>query len=180
MATNIASRLERIPPDRERVHLLESGASTFGRRVVVERCHYGNTALCSIAFLLLGPVIAALGAATPNINPHASATYIAGGAAELVLGVCLIVRLIVKCSNCGGISTSTGDYTNCFLFATLTLLFLVWCATVCSFCAALVFSGVDYTGDRREVSAIVLTCISLLLQIVFGASVCFWAGCQVD
>ena len=179
MATRVDSKLERIPPDQERTPLL---ASTSRRHAGLERCFHGTAALCAIAFLLLGPPIVALGIATPNINRHTSATYIAGGAAELALGVYLIVRLLSKCmcSHCRGISTSTSDYANCFLFGTLVFLFLVWCATVCSFCAALVLSGVNFTGDRREISAIAFTCVSLLLQLVFGASVCCWAGCQVD
>ena len=178
--------LERPSPDHERKSLVSSGASTSSqlsvsrRRAGVERCFYWTTVVCGIAFLFLGICILPLGIVASNWY---TGSYIAGGATESVLGVCLIVRLMLKCTKCPGVSTSlrnAGDTTSCVLFVALTLLFLVWCATVCSFCTALVLSAMNYGGDRTEVAAIVLSCVSLVLEFVFGGSVCCWAGCPMD
>ena len=177
--------LERVPPDSEqerRVLLEASGASATSRASVLSRRRGGvagkwfncTMALCGVPLLPLGASIIALGIVILNSNTTA---YVVGGAAELVLGACILLWLTFQCIKCPRRELFTGDTV---LFVALTVLFLVWCAVVCSLCAALVMSGLHYKGDERELAAIILSCVSLVLVFLFGGRVCCWAGCPAD
>lgn len=181
MATKCIDTLEELSPKHERRSLLASGESTSSRRsrTGVERCLIKWTdGLCSIAFLSLGACILSLGIVTSDLY---SGAYVAGGAAELLLGVCLLVRLLATCKKCSAGLSRNGDTTNCVLFIALAVLFLVWCTTVCCYCAAIVLSVLRYKeGDGRLVAAMALSAVSLVLEFVFGASVCYRMGCPAD
>lgn len=110
-----------------------------------------------------------------------SGAYIAGGAAELLLGVYLLVRLLATYKKCSAGLSRNGDTTSCVLFTALAVLFLVWCTTVCCYCAAIVLSALRYEdGDGRVVAAMTLSAVSLVLEFVYGASVCYRVGCPAD
>lgn len=185
MATDYISSLERNTPNEEKTSLLARRDRVSGRIGLftstpsrhgggLGRCIYWTTSFCGVAFILLGACTLSLGIV---ISKYRTSAYTAGGGAELVLGACLLLGLMLECSKCPRPAKSTGD---CVLFIALTLLFLLWCAAVCSYCVALVFSALNYNGDRRELSAILLSSLSLLLTLVFGGSVCCWAGCPAD
>ena len=183
MATNYIDSLERNPLDGEKTSLLARRGRIPGRIVFTStpgrrssglgRCIYCTTSFCAVAFFLLGACTVSLGIV---ISESRTSAYTAGGGAELVLGVCLLLGLMLQCFKCPK-TRATGD---CVLFAALTLLFLVWCAVVCSHCVGLVFSALNYSGDKLELTAIVLSCVSLLLAFLFGGGVCCWAGCPAD
>ena len=133
--------------------------------------------LSGIAFIVLGLVVLVLGVV---ISRWYTSAYVAGGAAEFVLGVCLLVRQVIKCIKWPAVSTSqrcVGYAMSCVQFSSLALLFLVWCTTALFLCIALIMSGMNYGG---EAGAIVLACVSLLFELVFGFSVCCWVGCAAD
>ena len=110
-----------------------------------------------------------------------SGAYIAGGAAELLLGVYLLVRLLATYKNVRQDFQETVNTTSCVLFTALAVLFLVWCTTVCCYCAAIVLSALRYEdGDGRVVAAMALSAVSLVLEFVYGASVCYRVGCPAD
>ena len=177
MATQCIDSLEELSPKHEKRSLLASGESTSSRRsrTGVEKWTDG---LCSVAFLSLGACILILGIVTSDLY---SGAYIAGGAAELLLGVCLLVRLLATSKKCSAGLSRNGDTTSCALFTALAVLFLVWCTTVCCYCAAIVLSVLRYKeGDGRLVAAMALSAVSLVLEFVFGASVCYRVGCPAD
>lgn len=178
MATRYLDSLEELSPKHERRSLLASGENTSSRSPSVERCFLWTDGLCSLAFLFLGACILSLGVVTSGLY---SGAYMAGGGAELLLGVCLLVRLLSTCKKCSGLSRNGGNTTSCVLFTALAVLFLVWCTTVCCYCAALVMSALQYKEENgRVIAAMSLSVVSLVLEFVFGASVCYRVGCPAD
>lgn len=180
MATNCIDTLENLSPQHERRSLLASGSSERStRRPRVERCFRWTNGLCGIAFLFLGICILSLGIVASD---QYSVAYIIGGATELLLGASLLVKLLITCKICPTEpSRNVKDTTSCVLFTALAFLFLVWCTTVCSYCAAIVLSGMKYKkGDSREIAAMTLSAMSLVLEFVYGAGVCYWVGCPTD
>jgi hypothetical protein len=188
MATNESAVLERMQREEERTALL-SGASISSRMSlsgvrrsgVVDKCYTFTTLLCAFAFPLLGTCIVILGAIIADFSSGAhvaGGAYVGGGTAELVLGACLILRLLFHL--CKLSRRSCGETTNCVLFLALTFAFLVWCGVAFSLCVAVVLNGLNYHEDWRETTAMVLSCISLVLVLVFGGSTCYWAGCPAD
>ena len=176
MATSGVDGLEKMESEGEKAPLLESGASQLSvstrRRVCLDRCFSLITILCAVLFPLLGASILALGAQDAGVVGGA---YVGGGTAELVLGVCLVLRLVYQL-----LRRTPGDTASCVLFAVLTFCFMVWCAVVCTLCAALVLNGLNYERNWRETAAMTLSSLSLVLVLVFGGSVCCWAGCPAD
>ena len=188
MATNDSTVLEKMQREEERKALL-SGASISSRvslsgvrrSGVVDKCYTFTTLLCAFAFPLLGICIVILGAIIADFSSGANVAggaYVGGGTAELVLGACLILRLLFNL--CKLSRRSCGETTNCVLFLALTFAFLVWCGVAFSLCLAVILNGLNYHEDWRETTAMVLSCISLVLVLVFGASACCWAGCPAD
>ena len=179
MATSGVDGLEKMESEGEKAPLLESGASQLSvstrRRVCLERSFSLITILCAVLFPLLGASILGLGAL---ISQDAGGAYVGGGTAELVLGVCLVLRLAYQLLRLP--RRTPGDTANCVLFAVLTFCFMVWCAVVCTLCAALVLNGLNYERNWRETAAMTLSSLSLVLMLVFGGSVCCWAGCPAD
>ena len=132
--------------------------------------------LSGIAFIVLGLVVLVLGVVMWKW-PFA---YVAGGAAEFVLGVCLLVRQVLKCIKWPAVSTSqrcVGNAMSCVQFSSLALLFLMWCTTALFLCIAIIMTFMNYGG---ETGAIVVAGLSLLFELVFGFSVCCWACCAAD
>ena len=97
MATSGVDGLEKMESEGEKAPLLESGASQLSvstrRRVCLDRCFSLITILCAVLFPLLGASILALGAQDAGVVGGA---YVGGGTAELVLGVCLVLRLVYQ------------------------------------------------------------------------------------
>ena len=187
MATNDVAGLQKMQREEERTALLNSGGSITSRislsgmrrSAAVDKCYTFTTVLCAVAFPLLGTCIMILGAIIVSSSAHvAGGAYVGGGTAEFVLGLCLILRLLFQ--QCKLLRRSCGETTNYVLFVALTFAFLVWCAVAFSLCAGIILNGLNYRGDWRETVAMVLSCISLVLVLVFGGSVCCWAGCPAD
>ena len=139
--------------------------------------------LSGIAFIVLGLVVLLLGVVMwkwSGMTPFHTSAYVAGGAAEFVLGVCLLVRQVLKCIKWPAVSTSqrcVGNAMSCVQFSSLALLFLVWCTTALFLCIAIIMTFMNYGG---EAGAIVVASLSLLFELVFGFSVCCWACCAAD
>lgn len=165
----------------ERTVLFSRDAQTSRRRGGVDKCFHWTNLLTGIAFVALGMVIVAISSST--LSSWYKDAYLAGGLAEFIFGTCLLIRLVLLCARFPGVSSPlrrTGDATSCLLFTALTLLFLIWAASVCSLLAAVIQSGLHIDGQSKEIALIVLSCVSLLLEFVFGGSVCFFVGCSVD
>ena len=178
-----SSLLEALERDNEKRSLIESGVSVTSRASISsrrrDRCYFWASALCGASFLLLGTPVAVLGA-TASAWRTSYGAYVAGGTAELVLGACLVLRLVLQCFHCLPRRRKAGEAAGWVLFVTLTLIFLVWCTVVCSFCVAVAWSAVNYSGDTREAVDLALSCASLVVGFAFGVSVCCWAGCPAD
>ena len=186
MATNDIEGLESMHSEGERTALLLSSLSSrapfSGRRhAVAGRCFTFTTVFCALSFPLLGACILVLGVLITGWSDDAhvaGGAYVGGGTAEIALGGCLVLRLLLKL--CKLSRTSGGETANCLLFVALTFSFMVWCAVVFSLCVAVILNGLNYGGDWRETTAMALSGASLLLVLVFGGSVCCWAGCPAD
>ena len=165
----------------ERTVLFPRDTQTSRRRGGVDKCFLWTNLLTGVAFVALGMVIVSISSST--LSSWYKDAYLAGGLAEFIFGTCLLIRLVLLCVKFPGVSSPlrrTGDATSCLLFTALTLLFLIWAASVCSLLAAVIQSGLHIDGQSKEIALIVLSCVSLLLEFVFGGSVCFFVGCSVD
>ena len=176
----VIGKLERARDERETLLSRSTESYSSKRRAGSEICFLSISLLSGIAFIVLGSVTLVLGILISRLYTGA---YVVGGAAEFVLGVYLLIRQVLKCIKCPAVSTSQRSIrnaTSCVHFISLALLFLVWCTTACSLFTAIILSGLNYEGDKREMATLVLACVSLLFELVFGVSVCCWAGCAVD
>lgn len=165
----------------ERTALFPRDAQTSRRRAGVDKCFLWTNILLGVAFIVLGGLIVFVSAST--LSSWYKDAYLAGGLAEFIFGTCLLIRLVLLCLKIPGVSSSlrrTGDATSCLLFTALTLLFLVWVTSVCSLFAAIIESGLHIEGESKEIALIVVSCMSLVLEFVFGGSVCVFVGCSVD
>ena len=183
MATGGVDELEGMESEGTRLlkSSISSQTSLSGRRRI-DTCFPVVTALCALFFPLLGACILSLGAVITRSHSDsrslAGVAYIGGGTAELVLGLCLLARVLFLLMKLPRISSS--DMASCLLFVALTLSFLVWCAVTFALSAAVLLNGMNYGGDWREVVAMTLSSVSLVLMLVFGVSACCWAGCPAD
>ena len=163
------------------VLLPESGAVQRRRRGGIDRCFVWINALLGLAFAVLGAwvfVEALIASRKPYTGP-----YISGGLSQFVLGLGVLVYLVLQCFKFPGVSLSprtASDATSCMLFTALTVLFLLWVSAACSFLASLILISLHSDKDRWRITALIFSCISLLLEFIFGGSVCMWGRCAVD
>ena len=151
------------------------------RRTKVDWCFLWTSVFLGITFLFLGLVIIIMSAYVSN--SWYKGAYMAGGVCEVVLGSGLLIRLLLMCLKFPGLSTplqKAGDATSCLLFLALTLLFLVWATTVCTLFAAVVQNALHIGNPEEDIALITISCVSIILELLFGGSVCFFVGCSID
>ena len=150
-------------------------------RTKVDRCFLWTNVFSGATFFFLGLVIIIMSAYVSN-SWYKSA-YLAGGVCEVLLGSGLLTRLLLMCLKFPGLSTplqKTGDATSCLLFLALTLLFLVWVTSVCALFAAVVQNALNIGVPEEDIVLITISCVSIILELLFGGSVCLFVGCSID
>lgn len=181
MATNNVGALERMDEDEALLSISSHTSLSGGRLSRMDKCYVFTTLLCALTFPVLGTFILILGIFITHLNSNANVAggaYVGGGTAEIILGACLVAKLSLQLCK---LSRRRGrEIANYILFVILTFAFLVWCAVAFSLCLAVVMNGLNYGGGWREATAMALSCISLVLVLVFGGTTCYWAGCPAD
>lgn len=171
--------------------LIERGSSpsrfsyrSNGRRQTgTNKCFSVVTTSSAFLFFCLGTCVLTFGVVMLHRSDNrraAGGVYAGGGAAELILGICLLFGTLSQ-TICRLYTRMTASETASLVqFTALTFSFMIWCAGVFCLCVAVVLSGLNYAGDWREMAAITLSSVSLVLMLAYGGSVCCWAGCPAD